>query len=483
MNLESFRRALSVRHREAARCARARTAGERCDEARLDELDADLFSRESTGRAVADWLNSAPETAAGASSRARVAIALDEGMLARLRPIDRAIESARARGRFEEAGELGEERRAALAAEGARDHAPPGSEAVLRARELGARVRGESVDALVASAQRLLAESVGVAEPLVAPGGGASGARDEAKRRGPGKQGRGGRDGAIASLTGDESLAHVMASWCGAGPALPAALVVPALRELGSDLGVDPHAGLEIAVAVPAASAPIVLEIDPPETVLLLVPAREGFDAFAAALAAWGESLAGRLRGQSLPAEHRLRADRALGCAIGALAASLAAEHAHVRREPLPARRRTLAREVASARLAAAFFLDRDRLLAGNGSRGDGERAAMEEASLGRARSEGASRAGGASGSAREPVFDAEDRLRGHFLAPHLRERLRTRFGNLWYRERGAGRWLREACEPGGSLTIAEVLAGLSLPAPSAESLVDSWRDELKRLR
>ena len=64
----------------------------------------------------------------------------------------------------------------------------------------------------------------------------------------------------------------------------------------------------------------------------------------------------------------------------------------------------------------------------------------------------------------------------GSILLPPLRERLRTRFGNLWYREAAAGRMIREAAEPGGSVLAAEIAAGLSIPEAGAEWLVETWQ-------
>lgn len=468
MSLESFRRALDVRHREAAACARARLSGETRDEAWLDELDAELFSRDAIAAAASQWvtLMTAPTNEVLASARSRLAIVLEEGILSRLRPLDRAIESARARKRREEAEGLVVERRRLLQEEGSRPLATSGSGASKTARTLAAESRGETAETLEASARRLLAESAAIAEQTLMLAGKPS----PDGRAQPGQ----GMAGAVPSSSPAGRVARVLKSWCGPGPELSAALVSPALRELGTGLGLDLR-GLTLTT-VRAPEAPTVLEVDPPQDVLLALSSGEDFDSFEGALDAWGESLAPCMRAHSLPEEHRLHVDRLLGRAIGTLAASLTPEHAHLRREPVPARRRALAREIVSARLSAALFLDRDRLLSGSGAGEDGARAAIEEASLGQARLPEVE-------AVREPIFEALDRFRGHLLAPHLRERLRTRFGNLWYRESGAGRLLREACEPGGSLLAAEILAGLSIAVPSAESLVDSWRDEIKRLR
>jgi hypothetical protein len=473
VNIDAFRRALLVRQAEAVRCARARLRGAPSDESRLDELDADLFSVEETARAAGEFVQEEPESRALASARSRLAILLDEGPLARLRPLDRAIEAALGRERHEEALELGAERLDALAKEGSRsleskpDDAPPSEPKTLRS--LGALVRGESTSAFVRGARVLLAESAPLAEMVAGWGMGGSG------RGLDGMPTRGSRpDGFAGSI--ERHIDGVLASWCGPSPPLPFSSIVPALRELGSDLGIDPRAEIEI-VPVARRAASTVLEADPPSEIVLGLPERDGLDALLAALSAWGAAAAGHLRAGSLSEEHRLHADRALGAGAGALMATLAPEHAFWRREPIPARRRTLARAIASARVAAALFLDRDRVLSGEGERSDGETGAIAEASLGRVRPPASPP------TPREPVFAALDLLRGLLLTPHLRERLRTRFGNLWYRERGAGRFLREACEPGGSLTIAQILAGFSLPAPTAESLVDSWRDEIKRLR
>jgi hypothetical protein len=339
--------------------------------------------------------------------------------------------------------------------------AAPASGEPVDVRTLAAGTRGETAESLAASARGLLAGSAAIAEQAAGPGGKPHVVREMVDVRDE-----------APSFT--DHVTGILQSWCGPGPDLPASLVGPALRELSTDLGLD-SLGLT-TVAARAGRASRIVEIDPPEDVLLALPGGSGFDPFASALEAWGESLAPCARDRALPEEHRLHADRAMACALGALAASLAPEHARLRREPVPVRRRALAREIASARLAAALFLDRDRLLSGSDAGPDGVRAAIEEASLGRTRPRAAD-------APREPVFEAMDRLRGHLLAPHLKERLRTRFGNLWYRERGAGRLLREACEPGGSLLTAEILAGLSLPVPSAEGLVDSWREEIKRQR
>lgn len=477
MSLESFRRALRARHREAVACARARLLGEVRDEARLDELDAELFSRDETASAASEWLASAREGAsatpvsASASARSRLAITLEEGLLARLRPLDRAIEGALARGRREEAEELGEERRRRLTEEGSRALAQTASGEKRTARALAAATRGESADATAADARTLLSQSEGIAGQAAGFGGKGRRVRDAGLVPGSGAR------APLAGLSPVDPVSRIVEAWCGAGPAMPADRIGPALRELGTDLGVEPRSGAALAIAVGRPGAPpAVLEIDPPEEVLLVLPTDGGIDRFAASLDAWGTSLAPRMRSPELPDEHRLHADHALGRALGALMASLVPEHAMMRREPVPARQRALAREIASARLSASLFLEQDRLLSGVSAGSAGARSAIEEASLDRTRQDGPA-------PPREPVFEAMDRFRGHLLAPHLVERLRTRFGNLWYRERGAGRLLREACEPGGSLLTTEILAGLSLSVPSAESLVDSWRDEIKRLR
>ena len=127
MSLESFRRALGVRHAEMAACARARALGEHRDEARLDELDADLFSRGAIAEAVTLWRASPAEEAARASRaslRSRLAIVVEEGLLARLRFLDRELESALDRRRIEEASELSAERRRLLSEEGSRGLGP-----------------------------------------------------------------------------------------------------------------------------------------------------------------------------------------------------------------------------------------------------------------------------------------------------------------------------------------------------------------------
>jgi hypothetical protein len=262
---------------------------------------------------------------------------------------------------------------------------------------------------------------------------------------------------------------------------------VPALRELATNLVLDPHRALEIVElgASPALGrlsasssttvleAPIVLEEDPPSAVHLYLPGLEGILSLVDALAAGGEGFTALGRSPALPEEHRLHGDRALSLGLGALFASLAVEHAALRPVSRRARRLVMARELLHARLSAALFLDRYDLLAAGIDRAQ---EAVDEAALRRA-------GFGGLPIAREPVLDSADRVRGWLLFPLLRERLRTRFGNLWYREKRAGVLIREMCEPGGSVVASEIASGLSLPEAGAENLLQSWREERRRFR
>lgn len=498
MDLDAFRGALIERQREAVRSARARMGGEAGDERLLDELDACLFSPDRT-RTLADDLAAAPSRPMWLSARSRLALSLRWGPLSRLRSLDRALSHALRTGLEKEARAIVDQMDAVIAREGSGVESVPldatlaehdgeaAPERNVKHRDylaLSGLTRGVDLSWLQAEARSILEGSVeGCFEELIAgqrdagpPGLVRPGAGRDVDSETPHAT----TDGALLRLRSvkgaprsfEACLSLLLDNVERAGDLPDSSSILRAVLELADDLGMRGRVPPVIRVEA-LDPAPVVLEVDPPGSVELILPQGAGPAALAQALDATGRALEASLRSATLPAEHRLHSDRAVGFAMGALFASLAGEYAPRRGARGVGLRRALRREILETRLAASLFLARASLLRGvsaTSSASAAQEAALRPVPVFLVPFE------------EEALLDCADRLRGHMLVAGLRERLRTRFGNLWYRERAAGRLLEEICEPGGSIVASEIVTGLSLPAPHAESLLASWREECRRV-
>ena len=222
---------------------------------------------------------------------------------------------------------------------------------------------------------------------------------------------------------------------------------LPALR-----VDAEPRAGKHSAAL---AGAPRI----PDEVWLVFAPA-PGAAAHERLFAAAGEALHLAFTSAALSFEKRVLGDPALGLAFAEVTRALCAE---------PALGGTLA-GVDPAHFAAAT--ERRHLLE---LRATAERVALELQLAELAPGAAAPELGepGILASV-GPALSSVDRLRAASFGVPLARMLRARFGREWWRTRGAGELLKELWNTGATYSPEALARELSLPAPSAEALLEA---------